>query len=186
MGFFSLSIMDIAAYTMTLQTNCRDQTFVSIVTFAGVLRLFHVGLFHTVAPLCNSLRNDVASMETYSSWMNCPKEKCASADLMHLFLVRFVTVRLTYIFIDYPDCEHIIILNTSIVIYDFWRLSVLRSSTPSMPIFGNRHRQKSLFVDKYENDTHAPVYYQYDTYVAEFHKKGKCTHCQLQTNDAER
>ena len=26
-GFFSLSIMDIAAYTMTLQTNCRDQTF---------------------------------------------------------------------------------------------------------------------------------------------------------------
>jgi hypothetical protein len=173
MVFFSLSIMDIAAYTMTLQTNCRDQTFVSIVTFAGVLRLFHVGLFHTVAPLCNSLRNDVASMETYSSWMNCPKEKCASADLMHLFLVRFVTVRLTYIFIDYPDCEHIIILNTSIVIYDFWRLSVLRSSTPSMPIFGNRHRQKSLFVDKYENDTHAPVYYQYDTYVAEFHKKRK-------------
>ena len=113
---------------------------------AGVLRLFHVGLFHTVAPLCNSLRNDVASMETYSSWMNCPKEKCLSADLVHLFLVRFVTVRLTYIFIDYPDCEYIIILNTSIVIYDFWRLSVLRSSTPSMPIFGNRHRQKPCLL----------------------------------------
>jgi hypothetical protein len=32
---------------------------------------------------------------------------------------------------------------------------------------------KSLFVDKYENETHAPVYYQYDTYVAEFHKKRK-------------
>jgi hypothetical protein len=32
---------------------------------------------------------------------------------------------------------------------------------------------KSLFVDKYENDTHAPVYYQYDTYVVEFHKKRK-------------
>jgi hypothetical protein len=45
--------------------------------------------------------------------MNCPNEKCVSADLMHLFLVRFVTVRLTYIFIDYPDCEYIIILNTS-------------------------------------------------------------------------
>jgi hypothetical protein len=43
-----------------------------------------------------------------------------------------------------------------------------------------------LFINKYENDTHAPVYYQYDTYVAEFHKKGKCTHRQLQTNDAER
>jgi hypothetical protein len=36
-------------------------------SYAGVLRLFHVGLFHTVAPLCNSLHNDVASMETYSS-----------------------------------------------------------------------------------------------------------------------
>jgi hypothetical protein len=47
---------------------------VKAATYAGVLRLFHVGLFHTVAPLCNSLRNDVASMETYSSWMNCPKE----------------------------------------------------------------------------------------------------------------
>jgi hypothetical protein len=51
------------------------------------------------------------------------KNKCVSADLMHLFLVCFVTVRLTYIFIDYPDCEYIIILNTSIVIYDFWRLN---------------------------------------------------------------
>jgi hypothetical protein len=30
-----------------------------------------------------------------------------------------------------------------------------------------------LFVDKYENDTHAHVYHQYDTYVAEFHKKRK-------------
>ena len=44
---------------------------------------------------------------------------------------------------DYTDCEYIIILNTSIVTYDCWRLSVLRSSTPSMPIFGNRHRQKA-------------------------------------------
>jgi hypothetical protein len=40
--------------------------------------------------------------------------------------------------------------------------------------------------EKYENDTHAPVYYQYDTYVAEFHQKKICTHRQLQTNDAER
>jgi hypothetical protein len=32
---------------------------------------------------------------------------------------------------------------------------------------------KSLFVDKYQNDTQAHVYHQYDTYVAEFHKKGK-------------
>ena len=118
----------------------------SLERHAGMLMLFHVGFFHTVAPLCNSLRNDVASMETYSSWMNCPKEKCVSADLMHLFLVRFVTVRLTYIFIDHPDCEYIIILNTSIVIYDFWRLSVLRSSTPSMTIFGNRHRQKACLL----------------------------------------
>jgi hypothetical protein len=77
---------------------------------------------------------------------NRREEKCVSADLMHLFLVRFVTVRLTYIFIDHPDCEYIIILNTSIVIYDFWRLSVLRSSTPSMTIFGNRHRQKACLL----------------------------------------
>jgi hypothetical protein len=70
------------------------------------------------APLYNSLRNDVASMETYYSWVNCPKEKCVSAEIMHLFLGRFVTVRLAYIFIDYPDCEYIIILNTLIVIYD--------------------------------------------------------------------
>jgi hypothetical protein len=34
-------------------------------------------------------------LETYSSWVNCPKEKIVSADLMHLFLVPFVTVRLT-------------------------------------------------------------------------------------------
>jgi hypothetical protein len=29
----------------------------------------------------------------------------------------------------------------------------------------------SLFVDKNENDTHAHVYHEYDTYAAEFHKK---------------
>jgi hypothetical protein len=45
---------------------------------------------------------------------------------------------------------------------------------------------KGLFVDKYENDTHVHANHQYDTYVAEFHKKGKCTHRQLHTNDAER
>ena len=45
-----------------------------------------------------------------------------------------------------------------------------------MSIFGNRYRQKSLFVDKYENDTHAHVYHQYDTYVAEFHKKKENVH----------
>jgi hypothetical protein len=37
-------------------------------------------------------------------------------------------------------------LNTSIVIYDFWHFSVLRSSTPSMPIFGNRLRQKACLL----------------------------------------
>jgi len=57
-----------------------------------------------------------------------------------------VTVRLTYIFIDYPACEYIIILNTSIVIYDLLRLSILLSSIPSMPIFGNRHHQKACLL----------------------------------------
>ena len=125
-------------------------------------------------------------METYSSWVNCPKDKRVSAELMHLFLVRFVTVRFTNISIDYPDCEYIIILNTSIVIYDFLRLSALLSSTPSMPIFGNRHRQKACLLTNYTRMIHVHVYHQYDTYVAEFHKKGKCTHRQLKTNDAER
>ena len=87
-------------------------------------------------------------METYSSWVNCPKEKCVSADLMHLLLVSFVTVKLTYIFIDYryPVCEYIIILNMSIVINDLLHLSVLLSSTSSMPIFENRHHQKACLL----------------------------------------
>ena len=65
---------------------------------------------------------------------------------MHLFLVRFVTVRLTYIFIHYPVCEYIIIFNTSIVIYDLLRFSVLLSSTPSLPIFGNQYHQKACLL----------------------------------------
>jgi hypothetical protein len=43
---------------------------------------------------------------------------------------------------------------------------------------------KSFFVDKYQNDTHAHAHHKYDTYIAEFHKKGKCTHRQLQKNDS--
>jgi hypothetical protein len=73
---------------------------------------------------------------------------------MHLFLVRFVTVRLAYICIDYPDCEYIIMLNMSIVIYDFcacqfceahpfnahiWKLPSRKSLRP--PVF-----QYQLFV----------------------------------------
>jgi hypothetical protein len=65
---------------------------------------------------------------------------------MHLFLVRFVTVRLTYIFIDYPVFEYIIVLNTSIVIYNLLRVSVLLSSTPSMPISGNRYHQNACLL----------------------------------------
>jgi hypothetical protein len=65
------------------------------------------------------------------------------------------------------DCEYIIILNTSIVIYDFWRLSVLKLHPFNAHIWKSPS-PKSLLVDKYENDTHAHVYHQYDTYVAEF------------------
>jgi hypothetical protein len=54
-------------------------------------------------------------------------------------------------------------------------------SDSPVPVVWKSPSPKSLFVDKYENDTHAPVYYQYDTYVAEFHKKRK-----MYTNDAER
>ena len=94
----------------------------------------------------NSIRHDVASMEAYSSWLNIPKEKCVCADIMHVYLVRFVTVRLRYIFIDYPACEYIIILNTSIVIYHLLCLSVLLSSAPSMPISGNPHPHKDCLL----------------------------------------
>ena len=64
-------------------------------------------------------------------------------------------------------------MNTSIVIYDFWRLSVLLGSTPFNAHIWKSPSPKSLFVDKYENDTHVDVYHQYDTYVAEFHKERK-------------
>ena len=52
-----------------------------------------------LAPLCNSLRDDVASIETYSSWVNCPKEKCVSADLMHLFPCSFCDSKINIIVI---------------------------------------------------------------------------------------
>lgn len=55
----------------------------------------------------------------------------------------------------------------------FLDLSVLLSSTPSMPIFGNLHRQKACLLTNYTRMIHAHVYHQYDTYVAEFHKKRK-------------
>ena len=139
-----------------------------------------------VAPLCYSLRHDVAFMETYSSWVNCPKEKCVSADLMYLFLVLFVTVRLTNIFIDYPECEYIITLNTSTVMHDALCLSVLLNSTPSMPIFGNRHCQKACFLTNTRMiHTHMSIINMI-LMLQNFTKKGKYTHRQLKTNDADR
>jgi hypothetical protein len=67
-----------------------------------------------------------------------------------------------YHYFEYVDCN-------------IWFLALV--SLPKLHTF-NDHiwkspSPKSLFVDKYENDTHAHVYYQYYTYVAEFHKKRK-------------
>ena len=88
-----------------------------------------------------------------------------------------MTVRLTYIFTDYPACEYIIILNTLIVIYDVFCLSVLLGSIPSMPIYVNRHPHKACLLTN-ARIIHAHVYHQFDSRVAEFYKKGKCTHRQ--------
>jgi hypothetical protein len=69
-----------------------------------------------------------------------------------------------YHYFEYVDC------NTCI-----WFLALV-SLARLHPFNGHIWKSpspKSLFVDKYENDTHAHVYHQYDTYVAEFHKKRK-------------
>jgi len=78
--------------------------------------------------------------------------------------------------------NNIIILNTSIVIYDFWRLTVLLSSTPSMSIFGNPHRQKVVLLTN-TRMIHTPMF---TINIRISQPKGKCTHRQLETNDAER
>ena len=54
-----------------------------------------------------------------------------------------------------------------------------------MPISGNRHPHKACLLTNVRI-IHAHVCHQFDTYIAEFYKKGKCTHRQLETNDAER
>jgi hypothetical protein len=99
-----------------------------------------------------------------------PKEKCVSADLMHLIIpcsfcdskINIYIYRLSslwiYYYFEYVDCNIWFIVH--------FRLAKLHSF--------NAHiwkllSQKSLFIDKCENDIHAHVYYQFDTYVAEFH-----------------
>jgi hypothetical protein len=52
--------MDIAAYTMTLQTNCRDQTFVSIVTFRELQSVFVVVLMFNITINYTTARMDYA------------------------------------------------------------------------------------------------------------------------------
>jgi hypothetical protein len=78
---FSIFLNDLEEYFIEnnidglekISSICQESLLIYIKLFAGVLRLFHVGLFHTVAPLCNSLRNDVASMVTYSSTSAIPQ-----------------------------------------------------------------------------------------------------------------
>ena len=88
---------------------------------------------------------------------------------MHLFLVRFVTVRLTYIFIDYPVREYIIILNTLIIINDLLHFSVLLH-----PFNAHNWKSPSPKACSLTNArmVYAHVYYQFVAkFVAEFHKK---------------
>ena len=61
-------------------------------------------------------------------------------------------------------------LNMSIAIYDFCACQSCEAHHFNAHIWKSSSR-KSLFVDKYENDTHPHAYHQYDTFVAEFHKK---------------
>jgi hypothetical protein len=70
-------------------------------------------------------------------------------------------------------------MNRNLVGSTYWRFSI---KLPQSRMKGERHRlsppilyiwkllsQESLFIDKCENDIHAHAYYQFDTYVAEFH-----------------
>jgi hypothetical protein len=77
-----------------------------------------------------------------------------------------------YRYFEYVDCNIWFLALVSLVNLHPFNTHIWKSPSP-----------KSLFVDKYENDTHAHVYYQYYTYVAEFHKKRKMY---TSTNDSER
>jgi hypothetical protein len=64
-----------------------------------------------------------------------------------------------YHYFEYVDCNIWFLALVSLAKLHPFNAHIWKSPPP-----------KNLFVDKYENETHAPVYYQYDTYVAEFHK----------------
>ena len=116
-----------------------------------------------------------------------PKEKCVSADLMHLIIpcsfcdskINIYIYRLSslwiYYYFEYVDCNIWFLALVSLAKLHSFNAHIWKSPSP-----------KSFFVDKYQNDTHAHAHHKYDTYIAEFHKKGKCTHRQLQKNDSER
>jgi hypothetical protein len=73
-------------------------------------------------------------------------------ELMHLFLVCFVTVRLTYIFIDYPDCEYIIIFRCVCIILvfvnkqAFWRWRFPNMGIEGVELRKTDKRQKSYIT----------------------------------------
>jgi hypothetical protein len=99
-------------------------------------------------------------------------KKCVSVDLMHLFLVfcdskiniyiHWLSRLWIYHYVEYVDCNIWLLVLVSLANPHPFNAHIWKSPSP-----------KGLFVDKYENDIHAHVYNQYDTYVAEFHKKRK-------------
>ena len=131
--------------------------------------------FIRVAPLCNGICHDVGSMETYSSWVISLKEKCVSADLMHLVLVRFVTIRLKYIYwlsslwiyhyFEYIDCNIWFIALVNLAKLHPFNAHIWKSSSPNTCLLPNTYI--------YDNGIYTHMFTINDTYVAEFHQKMK-------------
>ena len=100
------------------------------------------------------------------------RKKCVSVDLMHLFLVRFVTIRLTYIYwlsslwiyhyFEYIDCN---IWFIALVNLHPFNAHIWKSSSPNTCLLPNTYI--------YDNGIYTHMFTINDTYVAEFHQKMK-------------
>jgi hypothetical protein len=77
---------------------------------------------------------------------------------INIYIYRLSSLWIYYHF-EYVDCNiwFIALFRLAIKLHSF-NGHIWKSLSP-----------KSLFIDKCENDIHAHVYYQFDTYVAEFH-----------------
>ena len=113
------------------------------------------------------VHGNVLFMDELPEWKMCfcrsnaliPCSFCDSKINIYIYWLSRLWI---YHYFEYVDCNIWFLALVSLAKLHPFNAQIWKS--PSL---------KSLFVDKYENDTHAPVYYQYDTYVAEFHKKRK-------------